>query len=162
MALKDKLVRGLTGNRDIAVKNPFMELQQQMNQLFSHFFDSQAVSPFRERFEDIFPNVDIQERNKEIVVTAELPGLEQNDVDISISNDILTLRGEKKQSKEQKEENYYRMERSYGSFHRDIPLPADVETENITAVFKNGVLTMQIPKKPDAQRKTKRIEIKTA
>ena len=63
--------------------------------------------------------------------------------------------------KTKKEENYYRIERSYGAFHRDIPLPAEVETENIHAVFKNGVLSIQIPKKPEAQRKTKRIDIKT-
>jgi HSP20 family protein len=77
-------------------------------------------------------------------------------------NDILTIRGEKKQEQKQKEENYYRIERSYGAFHRDIPLPAEVETENINAVFKNGVLSIHIHKKPEAQRKTKRIEIKTA
>jgi HSP20 family protein len=162
MALKNKLVRRLSGNRDLMSGNPFMELQQQMNQVFDRFFNTNSLSPFKNRFEEKFPKVDIREKEKEIVVAAELPGMEQKDLDISISHDILTIKGEKKQEQEQKEDNYYRIERTYGAFHRDIPLPAEVETENINAVFINGVLSIHIPKKPEAQRKSKRIEIKTA
>ncbi|NOX89960.1 MAG: Hsp20/alpha crystallin family protein, partial [Calditrichaeota bacterium] len=116
---------------------------------------------FGDSFGSFMPSVDVKEKDDEFVVTAELPGMDAKDVDISISDDILTLRGEKKEEKEEKEGNYYRRECSYGSFHRDIPLPAEVETDKVEAEFKRGVLTVHLPKKPESQRKAKKIQVKT-
>lgn len=142
-------------------ENPFHMLQQEMNRMFDRFLSDFSLDPYEDRIESYWPRADVRESEKEITVSAELPGLQQKDIDISISDDVLTLRGEKKIEKEAKEKNYYRMERSYGSFHRQIPLPAEVESENVEAVFKNGVLTIHLPKKPEAQRKSKSISIKS-
>ncbi len=142
-------------------ENPFNMLQREMNRMFDRFFSDFSLDPYDDSIESYWPRADVCESEKEITVSAELPGLDQKDIDISISNDILTLCGEKKIEIEEKEKNFYRMERSYGSFHREIPLPAEVESENVEAVFKNGVLTIHLPKKPAAQRKSKRISIKS-
>lgn len=165
MALRDILPTPWTRER-IPVRrereNPFYALQREMNRMFDRFFSDFSLSPYEDRITSYWPSVDVSESEKEIKVTAELPGMEHKDIDISIANDVLTLRGEKKIEKEEKEENYYRKERSYGAFHRDVPLPAEVETENVEAIFKNGILTIRLPKKPEAQRKSKRISIKAA
>ncbi len=160
MAIKDFFSKNLPVSRD-GVNQPFLNLQQEMNRMFSKFYDDFHWSPFQERNLSLFPKVDIKETKSAVTVSAELPGLDAKDIDISVSDDRLTLRGEKGQEKESKEENYYRMERSYGSFHRSITLPAEVESENIEATFKNGVLTISIPKRPEGQRKTKKIKINT-
>jgi HSP20 family protein len=104
--------------------------------------------------------VNVTEREKEFEVTAELPGMAENDIDISLSRDVLTLKGEKKQETEDKGDNYYRMERSYGKFSRVIPLPADaVDNDNVEATFKNGVLTIILPKLEEAQQISRRITV---
>lgn len=139
--------------------NPFMSLQKEMNHLFDNFFDDLSVSPFREQWGHTFPQVNIKENDKQIEVSAELPGLDQNDVDISIYNNVLTLRGEKKQEKEDKEGEYYHRECSYGSFHRDIALPGEVNENKVKADFKKGVLKITLPKKEEAQRTAKKIDI---
>ncbi|GIK40693.1 MAG: hypothetical protein BroJett011_45260 [Chloroflexota bacterium] len=99
-----------------------------------------------ESFGDFSPRVDVTENEKEVRITAELPGLEEKDIDVSLSNDVLTISGEKKAEREDKGDNYYRMERSYGSFHRSIPLPTEVDTDHCDATFKNGVLQITLPK----------------
>ena len=97
------------------------------------------------------PRMDVSETDKEIVVSAELPGLADEDIDVSLSLGMLTISGEKKQEKEKKGRNYYHVERSYGSFQRSIPLPAEVDTNQVDAVFKKGVLTVTLPKTGAAQ-----------
>jgi len=139
--------------------NPFLSLRNEMNRLFDSFFDDFNIRPFRERWGKIFPQVNIKENNKQIEVSAEMPGIDQKDVDISIYNNVLTLRGEKKQEKEDKDGDYYHKECSYGSFHRDIALPCEVEEEKVKADFKKGVLKITLPKKEETQRKAKKIEI---
>ena len=165
MSVKD-LLPDFRTKRNVPVRreeweHPFSSLQREMNRMFDRFFGDSNLTRFEDNFGNYFPRVDLTETNKEIRITAELPGLDEKDIDISISDDVLTLRGEKKQEREEKEENYYRMERSYGAFHRDIPLPCEVETSNVEAVFKKGVLKIYLSKKPEAQRKSKRIAIKT-
>ncbi len=140
-------------------ENPFLTLRNEMNRLFDSFFDDVSISPFREHWGRTFPKVNIKEDEKEIKVTAELPGIDQKDVDISIYNNVLTLRGEKKQEKEDKDGDYYHKECSYGSFHRDIALHSEVDEEKVKADFKNGVLNITLPKKEETQRKAKKIEI---
>ena len=104
--------------------------------------------------------MDVSETDKEIEITAELPGLEEKDVQINVSDNILTIRGEKKAEKEQKDKNYRLVERSYGSFERSLELPDDVNADGIKASIDKGVLKVVVPKPAPAQ--SKKIEVKSA
>lgn len=105
------------------------------------------------------PRTDIEETDKEILVKADLPGVEPKDVDISVADGTLILRGEKKEEKEEKKKNYRKVERFVGQFYREIPLPTGVEPDKITAACSKGVITVTIPKTPQAQ--PKKIAVKT-
>ncbi|MFO7595044.1 MAG: Hsp20/alpha crystallin family protein [Desulfocurvibacter africanus] len=104
-----------------------------------------------------FPSVDVSESENEVMVKAELPGLEAKDVDISLENNQLIIRGEKRFEEEEKKENYHRIERSYGSFFRSVPMPIKVKQEGIKAKFDKGVLRITLPK--DEAAKSRKIEI---
>lgn len=136
--------------RGLAVRqDPFLTLQQQMNQMFDEFFRGWGLEPFgasREAWDAFNPRVDVAETGEEIKVSVELPGLEEKDIDLSLSRDVLTIRGEKRREEEKKGRNYYRAERSYGSFTRSIPLPAPVDADRADAIFRKGVLTIALPK----------------
>jgi HSP20 family protein len=106
------------------------------------------------------PTVDVTEDEKAYRVTAELPGVEDKDVEVLVEDGVLTIKGEKKAETESKGGNVYRMERSYGSFQRSIAVPATVDEAKIEAAFKKGVLTITLPKAPEAQPQTKRIAVK--
>ncbi len=103
--------------------------------------------------------LDISETNDSIIVKAELPGIAPKDVDVSTSGDILTIKGEKKEEKEQKGKHFHRVERSYGSFSRTINLPKSVNIDAVKAEYKNGILEMNLPKIEEA--KARKIEVKT-
>ena len=98
-------------------------------------------------------------KDDDIAVSAELPGLEEKDVDVTLTDNVLLIRGEKKHEKEEKERGYTYTERSYGSFERRIPIDAEVLSDKVSAVFKNGVLTVTLPKSPEAQKHVRRIPI---
>jgi len=104
------------------------------------------------------PAVDITEHDDQFVVKVELPGVNKDDVKITLENNILTIRGEKKQEKETKKENYHRVERSYGSFQRSFTLPTTVKSDKIDAAYKDGILQIALPKAEEA--KPKQIEVK--
>jgi HSP20 family protein len=104
------------------------------------------------------PAVDIAEHDDEYLVKVELPGVNKDDVKLTLENNILTIRGEKKQEKETKKENYHRVERSYGSFQRSFTLPAAVKADKIDASYNDGILTVSLPKAEEA--KPKQIEVK--
>ena len=106
------------------------------------------------------PTVDIVEGDREVTLKAELPGIEAKDVSISIDNNVLTLKGERRVDKEVKKENYHRMERSFGTFSRSFALPMTLDNEKIKAEFKNGLLTVTLPKKEAAKGRT--IEVNVA
>jgi len=106
------------------------------------------------------PRLDVTEDAKSLTVTAELPGMSDKDIDISISSDTLTIRGEKKDEKEDNNKNYYYSERSYGSFLRSIPLSQQIDTDKVSANFKKGVLTITLPKTVSAMDATKKISVK--
>jgi HSP20 family protein len=108
------------------------------------------------------PAIDMSEDEKAYKVSAELPGLDAKDVDVSISGNTLVLKGEKRQEKEEKEKNYYFSERAYGSFQRAFELPASVDRDKVSADFAKGVLTITLPKTPDAQKQQKKIQVKSA
>jgi HSP20 family protein len=108
-----------------------------------------------------FPIVDIKDHEKEIEIQAELPGVSEKDVDLSLSDNSLIIKGEKKHETEEEEKGYYRMERSYGSFERTIPLPVEVDRDKVEATFKNGILNICLPKTKEAIAHTKKIPIHT-
>jgi len=99
------------------------------------------------------PAHDVTETKDSLTITAELPGLEAKDVDVAISGDMLTIKGEKKQEKEEKDEHHHVVERTYGTFSRMVRLPAPVAADKIKATFKNGVLTVNLPKTEEAKQK---------
>lgn len=135
-------------------------IQEKMNQLFEDTF-----SRTRGRDEALgkgmwTPAVDIYETDDAVVVKAELPGLEKNQISVDVKDGILTLHGERKFEKEVKEENYHRIERAYGSFHRSFSLPSSVEQEKIGAKFKDGVLEVTLPKQERAKPKQIKVDVK--
>ncbi len=168
MAIRDLLPRRFNRDkRNVPVRreeysDPFMALQREMNRMFDNFFEDFGLTRWDETSSGFYPQIDVKETDKEFQVIAELPGLDEKDIDISLSDDVLILRGEKRLEKEEKESNFYRMERSYGAFHRAIPLPAEVDTQHVEAVYKKGVLTVHLPKKPEAQRKVKKIAVQAS
>ncbi len=139
--------------------DPFRELkslQDEMNRLFM----SSVPRGFGE--EDLAtggwsPRVDIFESESELVLEAELPGMQRDDFEVSIENNVITLRGERKFEKKDESDNYHRVERAYGSFTRSFSLPRSVSADGTTADFKNGVLRVTLPKKEEA--KARKIEI---
>ena len=104
------------------------------------------------------PAFDVSETEGELIVTAEIPGMDKKDLDIHLSDGVLTVKGEKKQEKEDKKENYHCIERRYGSFSRTMRLPVDVDTEKVDAAYKDGVLRITLPKSETV--KPKKIDIK--
>jgi HSP20 family protein len=140
-------------------------LHRDMDRLFeglwSEGFGSSLVPETWARGE-IMPQLDIAEDDKAFAVKVDLPGLDEKDVEVTLSDRVLTIRGEKKEDKETKEKDYYRRERAYGAFRRSIEIPAAVDAAKIEASFKKGVLTIQLPKTKEAQEKIKQIEVKAA
>ena len=107
------------------------------------------------------PAVDIQETENELVLKADLPGLDEKDIDVRIENNTLTVRGERKFEKQVSEDNYLRVERSYGSFSRSFTLPNTINTEAIRAEYKNGVLTVQMPKRAESKPKQVKVNVES-
>ena len=105
------------------------------------------------------PAVDLYEEKDEIVVKAELPGMEKDNIEVNLSDNRLTIKGEKKQEEEVKKEGYYRSERSYGSFVRSLELPREVQTDKVKAAFKNGILEIRLPKTEEAKKKETRVKV---
>jgi HSP20 family protein len=130
----------------LMARDPFAALQKEMNDLFDGFLGGRREGGFAE----FSPKVDLIENDKEIKVTAELPGMEEKDIEISAEDDMLVLKGEKRHEKEEKTEETYRLERSYGSFRRHLPLPCKVDGDKAKATFSKGVLTIVLPKAPVA------------
>lgn len=137
-----------------------LSLQRQVNRLFEDFFGRGffSLEPFGR--EPWGVALDVAETNDALIVKAELPGVDPKDVDISISGDVLTIKGEKKQEKEEKGTTYHRIERSYGSFSRSLLLPTPIDTDKIEAKYDKGVLEITLPKKPEAKTKTIQIQVK--
>jgi HSP20 family protein len=107
------------------------------------------------------PPIDLSEDEKAYKITAELPGLDAKDIDVSVSGNTLVLKGEKRQEKEEKDKNYYFSERSYGSFQRAFELPASVDRDKVASDYSKGVLTITLPKTAEAQKQAKKIEVKS-
>jgi len=134
-----------------------------MNQMFDEIFRGFDLTPFSagRSFGAFSPSVDVREGEKEVSIKAELPGLDEKDVEVTLTDDALTIRGEKKEEKEDKGKDYWHRETSYGSFHRVIPLPEGLNQEKVDARFKNGILTVTLPRLEGAKTKEKKIAVKT-
>jgi HSP20 family protein len=131
-------------------------MRTEMEDLFNRFFGA----PNGETAPNMWaPNVDVEETDKELLVKADLPGVDAKDVDISIADGTLILKGEKKEAKEEKTKNYHRVERFVGQFYRSIPLPTGCDVANINAQMAKGVITVSIPKRPEAQ--IKKVTVKS-
>ncbi|MDZ3837752.1 MAG: Hsp20/alpha crystallin family protein [Rhodospirillales bacterium] len=149
-----------------AAEHPLMSFQRDMNRLFEDLwrgFDlpsagrgEAAAAPM------ISPRIDLKEREGEIQVCAELPGLKESDVEVALTDNVLSIRGEKKHERKEEEKGYTYSERSYGSFERRIPLDAEVLADRVEARFADGVLTVTLPKNPQAKGHARRIPIGAA
>ncbi len=140
--------------------DPFTAMRREMDRLFDEF-RGVGGGPYAALEADFAPAIDMRETEKGIEITAELPGIEEKDIDISLADNVLTLKGEKKAEREEKGKGWYFSERSHGSFSRSIPLPVEVAEDKVNAQFKNGVLKIELPAAPETQRKAKRIQVKS-
>ena len=131
--------------------------------VFDRFFENSLLPQWENEFSlrNWAPSVDIYEEETEIVLKAEVPGLSKEDITVEVNEGLLTIKGEKKEEKEEKEKTYYRTERRYGSFQRSFYLPEGVNTEEIKASYKKGVLELRIPKVVEEKKEARKIEVAT-
>jgi HSP20 family protein len=153
-----------TEQRGLTQWKPFAEMarwERDMERLFGNFLTGRAHPLFDDRWwpgksvgsREPDLDMDLYEDQNEIVVKAELPGMTKDDVQISLSDNILTIKGEKKKEEDDRGKDYYRSERVYGAFFRSQPLPAEINPEKVRATFKNGVLEIRLPKSEQAKKK---------
>ena len=138
--------------------DPFREvvaLQNRVNSLFREM--NEGDSPLTAA--SFVPAVDIYEDPKKVVLKLEVPGIEEKDLDVRVENNTLTVKGERKFEKEEKEENFHRIERRYGTFYRAFTLPSTVDTEHVQANYQNGILKLELSKKPEAQPKQIKVNV---
>jgi HSP20 family protein len=150
-----------------AIQIRFGTLRSEMDRLFDNFLGG-GLPTFPSLFTGglgrgsmLVPNMDVKETDKEIVIEAELPGMEEKDVSLTLQEGVLTVQGEKKIEYDEDKENYHMMERRYGSFQRSLRLPDTVDEDKVEARFENGVLRITLPKRPEAGGAQRKIEIKT-
>jgi len=162
MTLKSLIPIGSERGVTRSASNPFSALQQEIDRLFEGFSRGFAGFPSLPSFpsRELWPSMDVSETDKEIEITTELPGLEEKDIQLNVSDNVLTVRGEKKNEREETKKDYHLVERSYGSFTRSVQLPDGVNADGIKAVMSKGVLKVTVPKPAPAQ--TKKIDIKAA
>ena len=158
----------------LQTRHPFENLRREIDRLFDDFGIGSWRSPFRGSMFDAVPfwrrevtwpagpAVDFTDTEKAYEVTAELPGIDEKDIEVNVANGILSIKGEKQEEKEEKKKDYYLSERNFGLFGRSLQVPDGVDTDKIEASFKKGVLTVTLPKKPEAQIAAKKIDVKVA
>ncbi len=153
---------GAPANRSVDV---FSAMKSEMDRVFDRFHHGWPGLPhlFSASDNDILlPVLDLKDVGKSIVIEAELPGVDEKDVTLTIKDSVLTLKGQKRHSKEEKDENHFLMERSYGSFMRSVQLPDSIDESKVEARYDKGILTITAEKRPDAVKAEKRIEIRKA
>ncbi len=141
--------------------SPFERMEEMMEDFFRRPLGRPFWSGMPRMMEEIepTPSVDIFEEGDNIVLKSEMPGMTKEDIEINLTDDTITLSGEKKKEEKVEKKNYYRLERSFGSFKRSFALPSDVQSDKAKASFKNGVLEVKIPKSEEAKKKEKKIKI---
>ncbi len=168
-----KLVVKNEGTRQPAATEfrPFVNLRREIDRLFDDWGSPWRMPSPRGLFDvepfwrgeiswGKVPAVDVTDTEKAYEITAELPGLDEKNVEVKFSNGVLTIKGEKKEEREEKKKDYHLSERRYGSFQRSFTVPDGVDAEKIDATFKDGLLTVSLPKTPEVQKKEKQIAIK--
>jgi len=140
------------------VGEPFSSLQREINRLFEDTFG--AIEPTGDGKPFVMPSIDVKETDKAVEVEAELPGVDEKDVQVTFEDGVLTIKGEKKTQKEESKAGYRVSERSYGSFVRTLDLPSGIDADKISADCAKGVLKITLPKLAEARSKAKKIEIK--
>ena len=155
----------------LAPWRPFESLRREIDRLFEDF-DGGWRSPFprslfglnaiRHGDFETMPAVDVTETDKAYEIAAELPGIDEKDVEVKLANGVLTIKGEKHDEKEEKKKDYYMRERNFGTFQRMFQVPDGVDLDKIDASFRKGVLTVTLPKSADAQKSEKKIAVKTS
>lgn len=156
------------GKRENANYNPIAQFHHEVDRLFDQAFRGFGLSPFNfnqpriPHITDgmIMPTLDLAATDSAYTATLEVPGVAEGDVKVEIANDIMTIRGEKKQENEERGKDYYRMERSYGSFQRTLSLPEDADQEKIKANFERGILTVTMQRKARPKTDVRQIEVK--
>lgn len=153
---------------------PFESLRREVDRLFDDFAGGIWRSPFSRSFFDMeparrsqsvmsaMPAVDVTETDKAFEIIAELPGMDEKNIEVKVADGVLTIKGEKREEKEEKNKDYYVSERSFGLFQRSFQVPSGVDTDKIDASFRNGVLTVTLPKSTEAQKAEKKIAVKAA
>ena len=177
----EKITRTGEGNRSRLVEGswePLTNLREEIDKLFDEIAPGWTHNPLRQSRQSVaersrgavvgwgtgVPTVDVVDKQKEVLVRAELPGLDEKDIDVRLSDDMLTIRGEKTDAHEEGEEDcsYYVSERRYGTFERTIRVPHGIDADNVEARFSKGVLTVTLPKTREAQDRSKNIDVKGA
>jgi HSP20 family protein len=166
-ATKEKESKSLTAQRPAEIMPRALEMERLLERMIEDIWRRPFPTlPRPERWwqSDIgmtmrLPAVDVYEENDDVVIKAEIPGLSKEDISVQISGSTLTIKGEKKREEEVKEDDYYRCERSFGSFTRAVDLPCDVKADQVKASFKNGVLEIHMPKTEEAKKKAVTVKI---
>ena len=139
----------------------FSSLQREIDRVFSDFNRGMpALAEFRKGA--MAPKVNVSESDTAIEVTAEIPGVDAKDIDVQLKDGVLTIKGEKKEEKDEKKKDYHVVERSYGMFERSFSVPAEIDADKVQAAFDKGVLTVTLPKLPEAKSMAQKIEVKPA
>jgi len=156
-------------------QHPLLSLRQEVDNLFDNFFSSFSLGPFgRRAFEldpfrrlgthlmarEMMPSMDIRETDKEFRVTAELPGMDESDIEVTLSGGMLVIKGEKKEGKTEKGENMHLTERRYGSIYRSLPIPDGVDEDKVDASFAKGILKVSMKKRPSTVKPVKKVKVK--
>src|SRR5262250_2458734 len=155
---------------EVTTPDVWNSFRGEMDRLFDRFgfpslrrvFDIEPAWRSASSFSFSVPAIDMSEDEKAYKISAELPGIDAKDIDVSVSGDMLVLKGEKRQEKEEKDKNYHFSERTYGSFQRTFDLPASVDRDKVAADFSKGVLTITLPKTAEARKPAKKIEVKSS
>jgi HSP20 family protein len=143
-------------------ESPLATLEHRMNDMVEGFFNDFGLEPWSLNRTNAFtPRVNVSEDEKAVYVSAELPGLDEKDLDVTLTRDALVIKGVKQSETEEKQADYYRMERSYGEFRRVIALPAEIDADKAEAAFHKGVLSITLPKVEAEVKQQKKIEIKS-
>jgi HSP20 family protein len=141
-------------------KEPFFHFKRDINRLFEDLLPSREILPFfSDQMDMLNPDIDVSETNKEMIIQAELPGIDEKNITIELNNNVLNLKGEKKIDRTQEGQGFHIVERQSGNFSRAIQLPFEVDRDGVSAHYSNGVLTVHLPKSAQAQKNVKKIEI---
>ena len=166
MPITDLLPWNRENDKRLAVRknldDPFLAIQDEMNRMFDEFTGGvfpTLPSRWMNYGGSFMPRLDVSEDEKEIAVSVEIPGMDENDIQVSFNHGVLVISGEKRSEKEEKDRRFHRVERSFGSFRREVEMPGEVEEDKITATFKKGVLTVVLPKSTRPEVTGKRIVV---